>query len=152
MLPNTKSKSKPIRASVLNEAWDNHGKDFDKYWDQIDKSHKNTIMKSLSDWQDYYQSDANYDKWAQKDLQKWNKALILSKKLLAGAVSQANAKAKTPVNTEPVKKIEVKEPVYIYGKVDKPKPKPVPIIPPKVKSNREWIIGLVLGLVAAYNM
>lgn len=151
MLPITKSKS--ISASKLNEAWDNHGTDFDKYWDQIDKSYKNSIMKSLSDWQDYYQSEANYDKWLQKDLQKWTTALNLSKKLLIGAVKQANAKAKAPVNTEPVKKIDVKEPVYIYGRTDKVTPKPIPKpIPPETKSNRAWIVGLVLGFVAAYNM
>jgi len=34
-----------------------------------------------------------------------------------------------------------------------PKPKPVPvIIPDKVKDNRAWIVGLILGFVAAYNM
>jgi len=37
--------------------------------------------------------------------------------------------------------------------VPTPKPKPVPvIIPDKVKDNRAWIVGLILGFVAAYNM
>jgi hypothetical protein len=37
--------------------------------------------------------------------------------------------------------------------VPTPKPKPVPvIIPEKVKDNRAWIVGLILGFVAAYNM
>jgi len=142
MLPSTKSYSrvKTISGPTLNKKWDAHGKKFDKYWNQISKAHKNTIMKSLSDWQDYYLSEANYDKWLQTDLRKWNKALRLSKKLLAGAVRKANAKPVEPVVTTPTKKIDIKEPVYIYGKVD------------KTKDNRAWIVGIVLGLMAAYNM
>lgn len=98
-------------------------------------------MKSLSDWSQYYNGNETYGKWTQRDLKSWTKVLKLSKDLLSKAVAAAKAKPKTPVVNKPIKKVVIDEPIVIIGKVDK-----------KPTFLKEWILGIVLGIMAIDHM
>lgn len=107
-------------AEHLNAKFDALGLRFDKFFTQIPISAKNLIQKSISDWQDWYNSDV-YGNWPLEPLKKWTDVYNLCYKLLEGTINQKNLTAKEPIVYEPKKKIIIETPTVVYGKAPKHK-------------------------------
>jgi len=106
-----------MNANDLNAQWDALSSTLNTYPD-LDKKTTAQLNKAISDWQDYYYSDANYDKWLQSDVDKWLTAYTSANKLLSKAVKKQKVTTKEPVVTTPTK-VTTLDPLTIFGRIPK---------------------------------
>ncbi len=102
------------QADELNAKYEALGKRFDSFFSQISKSHKNTIQKVLSDWQDFYYSDENYGN--NPNVTIWQRLLTTTSSLLEKAISERHLKPKVAKEAKVISTIVVEEPTVVFGR------------------------------------
>ena len=113
--------SKLTPAEDLDAKFSALGNRFDKFYTQIPVSAKNSIQKSISDWQDWFNGEDVYGRWPTAPLKKWTDVYNLSYKLLEATINQRNLKEKEPVVYETTKKITLETPTLVFGSAPKHK-------------------------------
>jgi len=150
----------------LNDAFDAAAAEYDKLFDSLDKTTRNALGKTWSDWQDFYYS--NMDNPPTNFSSVWVPILKKAVDLMIAAKIEGGAYETAVVNVVPSKPVvKIEEPTYIYGKVE---PKPVVYVDADgypVDYNAAgydqleyeeseipwlWIIGGVVGMGILYKM
>lgn len=91
-----------IDAVSLNTKWDKLGLKFDNVFSQLNSGDKSTIQKALSDWQDWYYSEAQYEKWG--DTSKWEELYTKISNIVNG-IKGSNLAMSKKVKTKKSKKV-----------------------------------------------
>jgi len=105
-----------MNATELNAKWDELSSTLNTYPD-LDKNTTAQLNKAISDWQDWYYSETNFDNWG--DVNKWIDAYNIANELLAKSVKKKKLKVKAPVVTTPKKATTVLPPLTVFGRVPK---------------------------------
>lgn len=103
-----------MTATELNAKWDTLSSSLNTYPD-LDKSTTFSINKAISDWQDWYYSEDQYDHWG--DTTKWEKAYNTANEMLIKSIKVKKLKKKRPIVTTAKKKTVVAPPLLVTGRV-----------------------------------
>jgi hypothetical protein len=103
-----------IAAEDLNIKFEALGKKYDGVFSQLNSSVRTALQKVLSDWQDFYFAEENYDNWPPID--NWIKVFNDSESLLDANIQSKRLKAKKQVLAKVKESIDIEQPTVIYGR------------------------------------